>query len=308
MTADPYHLLADRIAARAPQPIEDDRVTVVVASRNRCADLALTLGRHRAPVILVDNGSQDGTDALVRAAFPDVRTIRMGTNAGAFGRTMGARAAETEFVAFADDDSWWSAGSLRTAADLLAGNPAVAVVVGKILVGPLARPDPFCRVMEQSPLPVSSSGHRSLLGFVACATMVRRRAFLDVGGFDDVVRFPGEEERVALDLVDRGHVLIYAPEVVIHHHPSANRAAPAARVRAVTRSTLLSAVQRLPWGIVLRRARHALLAGTPERLGAWDAVRELPRALARRQLVGSQVRDMLAVLAAASVDRPPVGD
>ena len=104
---------AGPVAAPRPVEIEDDRVTVVVATKDRRCDLAMTLGRHRAPVILVDNGSRDGTAAMVRERYPSVTVIRMETNTGAFGRTVGARAAATEFVAFADDDSWWSAGSLR---------------------------------------------------------------------------------------------------------------------------------------------------------------------------------------------------
>ena len=153
--------MKERTPDTTGRPVEDERVTVVVASRNRRDDLVLTLRRHRAPVILVDNGSRDGTIEFVSAEFPDVRMIRMGRNAGAFGRTICAQAAGTEFVAFADDDSWWAAGALRMAADLLSGNPAVAAVVGHILVGPEARPDPFCVVLEQSPLPAASTGHPS---------------------------------------------------------------------------------------------------------------------------------------------------
>jgi glycosyltransferase involved in cell wall biosynthesis len=41
-------------------------VTVVVMTRDRWPDLAQTLPRHEAPVIVVDNGSTDETPALVR--------------------------------------------------------------------------------------------------------------------------------------------------------------------------------------------------------------------------------------------------
>ena len=51
----------------------------------------------------------------------------------------------------------------------------------------------------------------SILGFLACAVVVRRSAFLDVGGFDDVVFFGGEEERVALDLAAAGWGLATCP-------------------------------------------------------------------------------------------------
>ena len=68
-------------------------LTVVVASRNRCEDLLLTLPRHEAPVILVDNGSTDGTIEAVRAAHPDVTVLPLPRNEGAGGRTKGVAAA-----------------------------------------------------------------------------------------------------------------------------------------------------------------------------------------------------------------------
>ncbi|HEU4346617.1 MAG TPA: glycosyltransferase, partial [Actinoplanes sp.] len=55
-------------------------VTVVVITRNRRAGLLRTLRRladlpERPPVIVVDNGSEDGTAAAVRAAFPAVEVV-----------------------------------------------------------------------------------------------------------------------------------------------------------------------------------------------------------------------------------------
>jgi hypothetical protein len=37
----------------------------------------------------------------------------------------------------------------------------------------------------------------SVLGFLACSAIVRRSAFLDVGGFDDILFFVGEESRAS---------------------------------------------------------------------------------------------------------------
>lgn len=58
--------------------VEDDRVTVVVASRDRREALLgsvarhRSLARHRAPVLLLDDASSDGTSGAVRRAHPDV--------------------------------------------------------------------------------------------------------------------------------------------------------------------------------------------------------------------------------------------
>lgn len=176
------------------RPVEDARVTVVVMSRNRRRELLASLSRHRAPVVYVDNASTDGSVEAVRAAHPDVDVVELDRNAGAYARTVGVRRARTPFVAFADDDSWWAPGALALAADALSAHPRVGVVTARILVGADQRLDPVSVEMARSPLrpPAGGGPGPSLLGFVACATMVRTEAFLAVGGFDPVVRFPGE--------------------------------------------------------------------------------------------------------------------
>jgi hypothetical protein len=182
-----------------------DDVTVVVATRNRRAELERSLPRHEPSVIVVDNASTDDiADVVLR--HRDTGLIRLPDNRGAAARTVGALAATTPFVAFADDDSWWAPGALAEGAELMRRHPEVALLNARIVVGAEQRPDPVCGTMARSPLDSSGDGAEigpRILGFVACATLVRRDAFLRVGGFDDVIRFPGEEERVAIDLAAR---------------------------------------------------------------------------------------------------------
>ncbi len=286
------------------QPTEDPRVTVVVASRDRREELVRSLGRHRAPVILVDNGSSDGTPDAVRSAHPHVDVVELGRNLGAAARTIGVRRARTPFVAFADDDSWWAPGALRDAAAALERTPHLALVAVETLVGAEERRDPFTDELAASPLPARAGrplpGPR-VLGFMACAAMVRRSAFLDAGGFDDVVRFPGEEERLAWDLAAHGFDLAHLPGVVVHHHPSPRRHDPQARRRAVARSRTLTAVMRLPWRQAGRRVADDLRAGRPERRGVLDAAKELLPALRRRQALPADVLADVALLDEAAV-------
>ena len=128
----------------------------------------------------------------------------------------------------------------------------------------------------------------SVLGFLACAAVVRRSAFLDVGGFDDVVFFLGEEERVALDLAAAGWGLAYVPELVVHHHPATARDRRGRAVLAV-RNRVLVAVQRRPWSVVARQAAGALRSGATGHAGVRAAVRRLPRALRSRRRLPAAV-------------------
>jgi GT2 family glycosyltransferase len=284
------------------------RVTVVVMTRDRWPDLQVSLPRHEAPVILVDNGSRDDTPRLVRAHFPHVDVVELGHNHGSVARNIGVSRARTPYVAFADDDSWWAAGALDRAADVLDAHPRLAVLAGRMLVGEQERPDPICALMADSPLPCSDDlPGPSVLGFLACGVVVRRDAYLAAGGFDDLIFFMGEEERLSLDLATLGWGLAYVDDVVAHHHPSPSRDSVERQARAL-RNRLLTLLLRRPWSVVLPAVLADLRAGKAGRLAVRQALVRLPRALRRRRRVPPDVEALRRLLdeptVAAEASRP----
>jgi GT2 family glycosyltransferase len=280
--------------------MDPPRVTTVVATNDRRADLERSLPHHAGPLIVLDNGSTDGTADAVRTRAPAADLVVLDRNLGAPARNIGVRRARTPYVAFADDDSWWAPGALDRAADLLDAHPHVGLVAGRVLVGEDHRPDPVCARMEAAPLgrALDLPGP-SVLGFLACGAVVRRDAFLATGGFDDVVFFCGEEERVALDLAAAGWALVYAGDVVAHHHPCADRD-PDRRQALAARNRVLTALMRRQWPVVSHRMADAARAGRPGRAGLRAALRRLPRALAHRRLVPPDVEWSAERLEAAS--------
>ena len=201
----------------------------MIATRNRRETLLRTLDDvaglpERPDVIVVDNGSTDGTAAAARSRLPSATVIELDVNRGAAARSIGVRAARTPYVAFADDDSGWSAGSLERAARLLERHPRLALVAARILVGDDKREDPTSTTMAISPLSGSADVPGvPVLGFVACGAVVRRTAFLAVGGFSERLWFEGEEALLALDLASAGWALSYVADIVAWHTPSAQR-------------------------------------------------------------------------------------
>src|SRR5688500_10798734 len=115
----------------------DPRIAVVVITRDRARDLLRTLARldalpERPQVVVVDNGSRDGTPARVAARFPRVRVLAGDCDRGAAARTTGVLAVPAPYVAFCDDDSWWEPGSLARAADLLDAHPDLALLAARV--------------------------------------------------------------------------------------------------------------------------------------------------------------------------------
>src|SRR5699024_6289246 len=185
-------------------------VSVVVATRDRVGELRRTLNRlgslePRPPVVVVDNASEDETAETVRTEFPDVTLVRLGRNIGCAARNTGVAYTNTPYVAFSDDDSWWAPGALERAADAFDAHPRLGLVAAAILVGDEERADPVNRKLLESPLGWADDlpGPR-VMGFLACACVVRRTAFTQAGGFDPLLFFGGEETLLAQDLAARG--------------------------------------------------------------------------------------------------------
>jgi GT2 family glycosyltransferase len=282
-------------------------VSVVVATRNRRPQLETTLGiltalPERPPVIVVDNGSSDGT-ADAAASRPGVRVIALRRNLGAAARTDGVRAARTPYVAFADDDSWWEPGALARAASLLAGAPRVALLAARIVVQPGDRDDPACAAMAAGPPSAVLAGGRDILGFIACGAIVRRDAYLAAGGFHPRFGIGGEEDLLALDLTTAGWRCCYHPDVVAHHRPADGGSRPG-RVRRESRNALWTAwLRRRPAG-ALRRTAGVVRRGwrTPATwAGLAEAAAGLPWVLAERAPVDAATEQWRAALDAGGV-------
>jgi GT2 family glycosyltransferase len=254
-------------------------VAVVIVTRNRREIVLATLSQlialdERPAVLVVDNGSRDGTAAAVRERFPAVGVLALRSDRGAAARNAGLRAVDAPYVAFCDDDSWWAPGALGRAAAALDRAPRVAVLAARVLVGRREKLDPVCALMARSPLPADAGlpGPR-VLGFVACGAVVRRDAVLAVGGFDARYGIGGEEWRLALDLARAGWALAYAPDVVAHHHPPASGPRRRRRARAARNDLWTTWLHRSLPVAAHRSASILLRAGRVAPLAALDALR-----------------------------------
>ncbi len=256
----------------------DPRISVVMITRDRRERAIGTVSRllalpERPRVIVVDNGSHDGSAQELRALGRGVEVIEARTNLGAAGRNIGVVHARTPYVAFSDDDSWWAPGALSCAADRLDREPQLGLVAARILVGAQELPDPVCAQMLALDQGHSRTGV-PIVGFVACGAVVRRTAFLGVGGFDRRFGVGGEEAVVALDLLREGWRMRYMEDLVAYHHPACARDPGARRAREV-RNALWSAWMRRPWPRALAMTARAFVRAAIDadvRAGALEAV------------------------------------
>jgi hypothetical protein len=162
-------------------------VSVVIPTHQRSghvvAAVRSALQQQTAPkeVIVVDDGSTDGTKQALAAFGSQIRYLLQRQSGVAAARNAGVRAARGDVVAFLDDDDIWLKHHLSTVVDAFSRHPEAVLATtdpgfrgGWLMFGP--RPN----LIE--PLP------RLLIGnFVGDPSFIaaRRDALLAAGGFDE---------------------------------------------------------------------------------------------------------------------------
>jgi glycosyltransferase involved in cell wall biosynthesis len=196
-------------------------VTVAVSTHGRAALLPRLLGglaaqelpADRFEVVIVDDGSPDGTAAVLEdlaAGLPfELRILRHGRNRGAAaGRNTAWRAARAPVVAFTDDDC------VPTPGWLAAGLTALEAGEGTFVVG-RTEPDPSEAHWLDRPFSRSLTvdGPRF---FETCNVFYRRGDLEEVGGLDE--RFStGEDTDLGLRMVEAGRTPVWAPDALVRH-------------------------------------------------------------------------------------------
>src|SRR5215510_13638387 len=142
-------------------------------------------------IVCVDDGSMDGSCALLKQYGARVRVIQLANAGQSAARNVGVRQASGGFVAFLDQDDRWYPSKLAQQVTVLSAEPDVVMVHcnydridgdGRVLVAGAA-------LVERASALASPLGR--LIGealVFPSAMMVRRDVFQGVGGFDPELR------------------------------------------------------------------------------------------------------------------------
>jgi GT2 family glycosyltransferase len=240
------------------------RVSVVVPNWNGRRWLPGCIGaldeQVLAPseVIVVDNGSTDGSLDFLASTHPEVRVIALPQNTGfAHAANCGVRAARHEFVALVNTDVVLTSEWLARTTASLCNDPRAASVACKMLsltdptrvydAGDVLRRDGAC---EQRGRFGRDDGRWDSPGevFGACAgaALYRREALLELGGFDECYFAYLEDVDLALRLRLAGWSCHYEPVVALHAGEGSSHQLELGRQFLVARNTILLIVKAFP--------------------------------------------------------------
>jgi GT2 family glycosyltransferase len=180
-------------------------------------------------VILVDNGSTDGSQEFVRGSFPEVRMLELGENQGFTGAcNAGYAVSKGEFIFLLNNDTEVDSGWIEAVVDIFRRIPEVGIVASKILL--FDRRDHFHAAGDYyrlDGLPGNRGVWQQDLGqyereepvFGACggAAAYRRTMTEEIGFLDDRFYFSCEDVDIAWRAQLTGWKVMYSPNAVVYH-------------------------------------------------------------------------------------------
>jgi GT2 family glycosyltransferase len=261
-------------------------------------------------VVVVDNGSSDGSAEMVSREWGDdplvrVVLLRNRENRGfCAANNQGFAASDAEFIALLNNDAEADPGWLRALASAFEGRPDVGMAASKILVhedprridkvGHLIYPDGQNRGRGTGELDRGQYDRvEEVLWPDGCAAMYRRSMLEEIGGFDEDFFAYADDAELGLRARIAGWKCLYMPQALVRHHRGATLGLRSSRrLELIERNRVLLAVKLFPWSLLwLNGFYYALRLGA----GAWAALMGQGE-VGKFPGVGGKLRAALAML------------
>jgi GT2 family glycosyltransferase len=256
---------------------------VVIVNRDgrRFLDACLEALAAQEPaheVVLVDNGSSDGSADHVRRRHPRVRVLEAGANLGfAAGNNLGIRSAGGRHLVLLNNDTRVRPGWLRALLDAADSDPRVGAVTAKLVFAD--RPG----VIQNAGGLLLSDGsgadrgagevdrgqyerREEVFGACGASVLLRREMLEDVGLLDESFFMYYEDTDLSWRMRLRGWKVLYEPRAVVDHvHAGSSREWSPLFTFHADRNRLFMVLKNAPAGFVLRSfaslARRAARGG-----------------------------------------------
>ena len=213
-------------------------------------------------VIVVANGP----DPDVGSRNLELRVIRPGKNLGIVGRNVAAKEARGEFLLMLDDDSYPLPGAIETLVDALRNDPRLGVAAGFVRDVDLEQGTEKERGSTTFDWWLGGGRSEAEPGagmpaffFAEGASIVRREAFLEVGGFFEPYFNAGAGLDIATVLIANGWDVRYFPSAPFVHLKSEVGRDKSAMLRHRVRNQLWYFYRHFPAGVAARRIPAYLL-------------------------------------------------
>jgi N-acetylglucosaminyl-diphospho-decaprenol L-rhamnosyltransferase len=226
------------------------RISFIILSWNTCsllneclASIAQFAGAWDHEIIMIDNGSKDGSQEMVRTRFPYVRLVQNQENVGfSRGNNQGVNMSTGQYLLLLNSDAMLKQGTLDTLISLAQTQPGLGMV-GARLINPDGTfqashtrfPNLWREFLILSRLgqifmgrwypshgPEIDKGPQKVDYVEGACMLFKREAYLEVGGLDESYFMYAEDVDLCFRLRQKGWQIWYHPEAEVIHYGGAS--------------------------------------------------------------------------------------
>ena len=233
-------------------------------------------------VIVVDNGSRDGSVGLIEKDFPRVRLVKLPENTGfAHACNLGINAAAAKYVALLNNDTEVEPGWLDELYRAAEKDDRVGMVSSKVLldevtreidsVGMLIYPDGIGRQRGRGEIDRGQYDREEEVLFAhGAAALYRKAMFEEIGVFDEDFFAYAEDTDIGLRARLAGWKSVFAPGAVVYHRYSKTTGTYSAfKALHLERNRIWVAVKNFPLSWLVRVPFYSLLRYALQLYGAF---------------------------------------
>lgn len=206
-------------------------------------------------IVIVDNGSSDGTSNLIKNGFKkaDINYIKMEQNLGvAGGRNKAISKAEGRILITIDDDAELPQGeATKKIVSKIQAEDNIGVLTFKVT----NKKDKI----QKSNIPIRGDANfdkeRDVAWFIGVAHAAPKKVYEEVGKYRDFFPYGHEELDLAFRILDKGYKIVYCPEITVMHKTQENRQKRLKeRWSLILKNRIKASLLNLPWKYVISTA------------------------------------------------------
>jgi len=276
-------------------------ISVVIITWNRKEDVLETIRAvydqpfKEFEIIVVDNGSKDGTVEDIEQLYPRVKLVPLDCNRGvSYARNAGIAIARGEIIVCLDSDASPSKNMFGIIVNKFRLNPRTGIINSKIVNAFTGQIDNIAGwSYSENDIKFQDTEFLSF-SFSEGGCAIRKEIFDKIGLFWDHLFFGCEGMEFSLRVLDADYDILYSPESLVYHRASTHSRIQGARREEMLFNHVLSVyLLRYPWwmflifvplktgAVLVRAARHGYLTSV---LRGWkDFLLESPSVLRNRK-------------------------
>jgi GT2 family glycosyltransferase len=193
-------------------------VSIVILSYNRKEDIRESLeklysyGLNDIEIIVVDNGSSDGTSQMIESEYPSVRLLKLDKNIGVSGYNKGFEISKGRYILILDDDSFPSENSVKRMIEEFEKDKTVGIIAFDV-----RNYSSYNLVSNQTKKDEQTENKRYLMGFNGAGAGIRKSLIDKIGGYPDEFFLYWNETDLAIRVLNEGYKILWVNDIISYH-------------------------------------------------------------------------------------------